>query len=112
MNKLYTLISVVVCYCCFPLAAIAELRDPTKPFVAYGVRKPEDKKKYSLKAIVISGNKKIAVLNGKILKIGDKLFDDQVTAINQQSVQLEGPSGRITLFIYGEPIKRLSATES
>lgn len=80
------------------VGAFAELRDPTRP--------PDNIANNSilvttlqLDAIIISKDRKIAIINGQSLKIGEKINGNQLTNIDPNSVQLENTSGKITLFL-------------
>jgi len=62
---------------------------------------------FVLNAIVIARDRRIAVINGLSKKIGDEILGEHVTVIHENTVQLEGPSGKITLFLFGKSIKQL-----
>lgn len=81
-----------------PFAARAELRDPTQPpdFISSGDTIVTT---WRLDAIIISENRRIAIINGQSLKIGEKISGNQLVDVQPYSVQLEGADGKITLFL-------------
>jgi hypothetical protein len=88
----------------------AEFRDPTRPPAnIYGptVVSPS---LFVLNAIISASNRRIAVINGLSKKVGDEVLGEDITAINKNTVRLEGPSGKITLFLFGKPVKRFFQT--
>jgi hypothetical protein len=85
-------------------------RDPTEP-----LRLEEDtlgKKNESeidssllLEAIFISGEDKFAIINNKLIKIGDVIGTSIVKAIDSYHVTLVGETGETVLELFGRPIK-------
>ena len=60
---------------------------------------------YKLNQILVSRNRKLAVINGEILSIGDSLDDVKVVDITEDTVTLKGPDGDIKLSIIGKSIR-------
>jgi MSHA biogenesis protein MshK len=97
--------------CAFVIAILysgmsfAELRDPTRPadYVDTGV---ESVSALELNAVMISPNRKIAIINGQIVKIGDEVSGSKVTSIEQNYVELEGADTKMTLFLLTTPVKK------
>lgn len=54
---------------------------------------------WELGAIFISPQKKIAVINGQSVKVGDRIQGATVFSIEPNVVQLDGSSGRISLIL-------------
>jgi MSHA biogenesis protein MshK len=82
----------------------AELRDPTRPPVnIQGVAAPT----LVLNAVLIGPNRRIAIINGLEKRVGQDIAGQYITAIYQNMVQLEGPSGKMTLFLYGKPVRNI-----
>ncbi|MDR3477046.1 MAG: hypothetical protein P4M14_03355 [Gammaproteobacteria bacterium] len=81
----------------------AEMQDPTKPplqqLIPVGVHNG-----YVLTAIMISKDKTVAVINGKVVHIGDEIDNAKVTAINSNTVELEAPNGNLTLTLMINPV--------
>ena len=92
----------------------AALADPTKPAnyevkPTGGVSIPgvPAQAVLELKAIIISKDQKLAIINGQLLRVGEKIQDKQVVKIEQDGVELLGPTGGSTkLMIIGQPIKQ------
>jgi hypothetical protein len=86
------------------LAAV-ELRDPTRPelFAAQTTDQP-----LTLNAILISPDRRLAIINGLYLKVDDQINENKVISIEPNVVRLTGPSGTITLYLLGKPIKQVS----
>jgi MSHA biogenesis protein MshK len=87
--------------CLLPELSHADLRDPTRPpKIHLGVVNA-----LVLKEIVISPNRSIAVINDRIVRIGDNIEDAKIIAIKANSVELDGPDGMIILELLNSSIK-------
>jgi MSHA biogenesis protein MshK len=84
----------------------ATLRDPTKPedLVIEGSKNSDE---LQLNAIIISPERQIAIINNQILHVGDQINNAKVISIIPNTVQLEGSSGKITLFLLNQSIKQI-----
>jgi hypothetical protein len=80
----------------------AELRDPTKP---EGFATTTEVNTFTLTATFVSKDNKLAVINGRIMHVGDFLSDVQVISIEENKVVLDGPDGKINLNLLGIPVK-------
>ena len=83
----------------------AELRDPTRPMILPGEQvtatgKPE------LSAIIISKDRRIAVISGSVVRVGDIIGNAKVVSIESNTVQLDAPSGRITLNLMDSTVRQ------
>jgi len=87
----------------------AAMLDPTYPAMDLN-KKQKTQMLYQLSEIIISGNRKVAVINGNPQKIGDDIFGNKLIAIHKNTVQLQGPGGKITLFLMGKPVKHVSSS--
>jgi hypothetical protein len=83
-------------------------RDPTEPplrdikpkeIVVKQERVPE------LTAIMISGNRRTAIIDDRLVKVGDSLGNKKVKYIGQYSVKLIGDGKETVLHIFGSAIK-------
>lgn len=83
----------------------AVLVDPTQP-PDHADKQGLKQEKFELTGIVTSSDHKIAIINGQVVKIGDKIMGSQVTVIEDTYVQLYGPHGNVTLYINGAPVKK------
>lgn len=86
--------------------------DPTMPAVGPNTSTPEtNASMYQLTEIIISYDRRLAVINGEYKKEGDEILGNRIVAISKNTVQLQGPSGKITLFLLGKPVKHVSVKE-
>lgn len=81
----------------------AELTDPTRP---PDYESTSTQGGFKLESILIAASRRITVINGQFLHVGDEISGFTVTAINPQSVQLKSAEGEITLQIIKEPVKK------
>lgn len=87
----------------------AALRDPTRPATMLQKKVGNvTQETLRLDAVLISPDRKIAVINGQYLSMGDEIVGNHVVDIQAETVQLDGPSGRIILLLFGKPIKQES----
>lgn len=100
---MFLVINLVVISC-----AHALLRDPTKPPLNIISPTAVTPTSFQLSAIIMGHGKPLAVINGEKKQVGDEILGEYVTAIYKNTVQLDGPSGKITLFLFGSPIKKIS----
>jgi hypothetical protein len=105
MNKIISAILVSLGSTLCAQLIYAELLDPTRPPANIHGQTVVSPTLFILNAVIISRGQKMAVINGFRKKIGDEILGEHVTAIHENTVQLEGPSGKITLFLFGKPIK-------
>jgi hypothetical protein len=103
--KIITRVLILIILCSASLA-FAEMRDPTLP-PDPSLWKTSDQP-LLLTAILISEQRRLAVIGGRFLQVGDNYSGNKVISIDSNSVQLEGVSGRITLFLVNNPIKTKS----
>lgn len=105
--------SVLLCfYSAWVYADTAAGRDPTKPIpasgeAATGAQKNEERSVtgFVLDAVLISGDDKFAIINNKIVKVGDTIGTSTVKTIDSYHVTLAGETGEIVLQLFGSPIK-------
>ncbi len=92
------------------LYADAALRDPTEPFHDSGDISQEKAESavtgYVLEAILVSGADKFAIINNRLVKVGDTVGARQVKKIDTYQVTLAGEGGEIELILFGKPIKK------
>lgn len=76
-------------------------RDPTLPAVAMPAKdaKLEKEPVYILQSIIISPTRRLAVINGNILRVGDKLGEATVDVIDTNTVILAWPGRKLTLYL-------------
>jgi hypothetical protein len=102
-----------LCAAWLPLAVAAQVADPTQPpstgSVAEGptldpgaVAAPGAGR---LTAIVVSPSRRLAVIDGIPVRVGDEVGATRVIEIEPLSVRLRGPDGEVVLSIAGPPVK-------
>lgn len=80
----------------------AEMRDPTKP----STLTEEAASPWQLSAIFISEERRVAIINGQTVTLGEDVEGEKVIAIESDSVILEGPEGKMTLYLFDQSIKQ------
>lgn len=86
-----------------PVAAQDNLRDPTRPPASLGVISPGMPTATStlvLQSVLISPGRKVAVISGETVQVGDRLGDARVTKITEGEVVLvrDGQAQTLKLF--------------
>ena len=78
-----------------------ELRDPTKPVIEEVITKETSKAEetYKLQSIIISTTRRLALINDKLVKIGDKIGSATVEMIEKNSVTLSKSGHIVTIFL-------------
>ncbi len=79
-------------------------RDPTRP--EFFTNNKVQLGQLELNAIIISNTRQVAVINGTVVKVGDDIGNAKVVSIAPNTVQLDGPDGKITLFLVDKSLKQ------
>lgn len=103
----YKYVIVLLLSICLLNRAYGELRDPTRP-ADYSQKAGGVTEALHLDAVLISADRKIAVINGQNLGMGEQVGGNYIVDIQPNAVQLEGPSGRMELLLFGKPVKQES----
>jgi len=77
--------------------------DPTKPFGAVASSSSSDSEKSTqliLQSIIQRGGNKKAIIDGKVLNVGDKYKGFELITINSKGVVLDSPQGRMELSLF------------
>ena len=75
--------------------------DPTRPFGAVASdNSRENKATLVLQSVIQSDNSRKAIINGRVLNIGDKYNGFELIAINANGVVLDSPQGRMELSLF------------
>ncbi len=89
-----------------------EIRDPTEPPDFHSEISLSSKTEWMislvLDAVLISENRKLAIINNHIVTVGDAIGDKKVQSIDRYSVTLIGRQGEVVLHLFGSPIKELA----
>jgi hypothetical protein len=104
------------CLCLYGAALYGDViaRDPTEPISSFSETtsaegKEKEKKAvvgHVLEAILISGADKFAIINNKLVKVGDTVGTSKVKKIDSYQVTLVGETGETVLALFGSPIKK------
>lgn len=88
---------------CWPSVGCAELQDPTQPPAT-----PEVSQRGAmvLNAVMISAGSSLAVINGKIVHLGETINGMKVISIKPGSVDLESPQEKLTIVLLSTTVKR------
>ena len=93
----------------FGVPSYAELIDPTLPtnYAAGGtsIQKTAEVVNFILKAVLISDDSRVAVINDSVVKVGDSIGDEKVKTIDTYKVTLVGASGELELKLFENAIK-------
>ena len=70
------------------IAAAADLRDPTRPDTAVAPTANAPATRFVVSAIFVSDERRVAIVNGKMVTAGDRIGGATVRAIDAHSVTL------------------------
>lgn len=84
----------------FSLNINAEQLDPTKPFSKSITDRESVKQNLKLYSIISSGDSRKAIINKKIMVVGDSLDEFKVIKIEKQKVVLQSSSETIELLLF------------
>jgi hypothetical protein len=102
------LLALALLLSAFPAFA-ADLGDPTRPPAGFSEQpKAADAPKEAplqVSSVFLMGSKPYAVVDGQVVRVGDKLEAGQVVRINESGVWLKTPSGPRQLKLLPDVIK-------
>ncbi|HSW71205.1 MAG TPA: hypothetical protein VLH77_04425 [Gammaproteobacteria bacterium] len=91
---------VLILFCLlFAHKALASMRDPTQPAISEEQATRVQVPVWELQAIIISKGRKMAIFNGNTLYLGSEVSGFKVVKITPNTVHLEGPDGKMILFL-------------
>lgn len=108
MDKSFSIKCIFFCSLLCSQLIYAALQDPTRPPNNIQGEAIVSPALFVLNEVVIGRDRRIAVINGLNKKVGDEILGERITAIHENTVQLEGSGGKITLFLFDNNIKQLS----
>ena len=91
----------------FLSAVIFANRDPTRPPDAYLNREPQsaaNTKSLTLNAIIISKSQRVAVIDGKTMKVGDTIQNKKIIKIESDHVDLQDGNFQISLPLFSQDV--------
>ncbi len=97
-------------------SAHAELGDPTRPpdVSTVAVESPESgagDAPFRVSTILIAPGRKVAIVNGSRVEVGDEVGGATVSEINAQAVLLEMTGEEFELRISGQPVKVIARSD-
>ena len=104
MSKLldYSLLLLLVLFL-VSVPTFAQNVDPTKPLSSYGFANTNNIKKDNplvLETIVYGDQVRTAIINGKVLKVGDTIGEHKVLVVNDKNVVLGRDDERLKLTLF------------
>jgi MSHA biogenesis protein MshK len=82
-------------------SAIAQMNDPTRPPASFGTSEPDSGGGgIMLQSVLISPGQKAAIINGVLVKLGEKYGDAVLIAVAENEVVLRSGGGRQVLKLY------------
>ena len=109
----WTYIITVICLLPGSLPAVAELPDPTRPAdynVAPAVieveQLPEALIDWKVSAIRITGQDRSAIVNGKIMRVGDEIGPARILVINPDAVVLDYQQKQVNVRLFGNVVQK------
>ncbi len=92
-------------------AGAQQLRDPTRPPALLGPSKGESgagerRAGLSLQSILIAPDRRSAIIDGRLLNVGESVSGFRVVAIEEGAVTLRGSAGLRRLELFPEVVKR------
>ncbi len=100
-----TALFLIIALLCSPAFAASKLRDPTRPLAVRTQRTAVSTATASaapvvppaLQMVLVGGGRRIAVIDGELLNIGDEIRGLKLLQIHDESVVLNTPQGPRTL---------------
>lgn len=94
---------------CSSAAGSEALPDPTRPVVLSGERVPSaDKPKlWQLTSTLISPQRRVAVINGQVVQVGQAINGAKLLAVEPGSALLSRAGHKIKLKLIANPVKRV-----
>jgi len=92
-------------------SALATLEDPTRPpttaaAVAVQANTPGNNPRWVLTSTLVSPQRRTAVINGRLLAIGERIDGARVTEIQADSVRLRVDGREVSLMMLSQTVKK------
>lgn len=105
-------VAVVMAILALPASASSPLKDPTRPPTLKQVKKPPKAARKPLRWVLgstlVSGQRRTAVINGRVLSVGERIAGARVLEIQPSRVRLRRNGRDITLVLLKQNVKRPS----
>lgn len=98
---MFKIILLIISLLYSQLSLAVFLRDPTRPPNALGISSG-----LRVDAVLISSHRKMILIDGRYLTIGDKLAGGRIIDIERGAVHLQGQGGKFTIPILSHDIKQ------
>ena len=100
-----TSLNKIVCFLVLSFLSSSALSfyDPTRPGSAFG---STSAKKYQLESVLVSPQRTIAIINGTIVSVGDRLGNRVVFSIDKEKVVLKDGLRTLDLYLPVSNVKR------
>jgi len=91
---------------CAPLAAAQALRDPTRPPVIFGrsghggIMSPSRNAEWVLQSVLLSPERRYAIINGEVLSLGGSVAGAELVAIREGEVTLRAGGALRTVRLF------------
>jgi len=97
-RRIHSVVMLVLLLAGVPAMCLADeiLRDPTRPYVPY-LRGSAAAPRFEVNAIIVSPKRKVAIVNGRRVGIGESVDGATIIAIEQKELVLEQDGKRITV---------------
>jgi len=104
-------LAIVCSVICSSASATEPLPDPTRPVLMGGVQKAKtaDPKHWQLTSVLISAQRRVAVINDQVVRIGQNINGAKLLTVEPGSALLSHAGRRIRLELIAEPVKRVVA---
>lgn len=76
---------------------LANLPDPTRPIISWGGRAASNTSRLRLESTIVSGERRLATINGKTLAVGARINGARIRDITPYKVELDDNGRLVTL---------------
>jgi hypothetical protein len=106
-KQIFVFLTILLCFFVLNSNVFAELKDPTRPYGSTKLSEENLSTTYNLnvEGIIIGKDKKVTIINGQRLSIGDKIMNIKVTDINADTVRLQDETGPFIVSLVYESVK-------
>ena len=94
---------IMLCLIMSPLS-FGQSIDPTKPFTRAALDKESVEKNLKLYSIIIGDSEPKAIINQKVMKVGDSLDEFKIIKINKSKVVLKSSTETIELSLFANAL--------
>jgi MSHA biogenesis protein MshK len=103
MNKMMLMLLLLLTSCTL---YAAELRDPTQPPPGVANMQAKQGQALVVTSIIISANRRIALINGQFVKEGENIAGSKVIAIKRDYVELSSQGQKVKLYLIKQDVRK------